>query len=129
GALIMAVSIGLAGVAPILATALLAMAVGGSADGVANVAEETLVQQRGPDAVRSRVVAATEAMVLVCLGLSFGFSGFLPDAVGPRWVDVISGAVFVVGALPIVRLALRERRYPACAGAKNTSSASSSSMS
>ena len=79
------------------------------ADGIATVAEETLVQRRVPDAVRSRVLAAIEAAVLVSLALSFGFAGFLLEAVGPRVTYLVAGVVFAIGALLIGRLVLVQR--------------------
>ena len=109
GAFVMAVSIGAVAIAPVLAVAIALMLAGGVADGIAAVAEETLVQRRVPDAVRGRVVAAIEAAVLVSLALSFGFAGFLLDAVGPRMTYLVAGVVFAIGALIIGRLVLVQR--------------------
>ncbi len=105
----MAVSIGAIAIAPVLAVAIALMLAGGVADGIATVAEETLVQRRVPDAVRSRVLAAIEAAVLVSLALSFGFAGFLLEAVGPRVTYLVAGVVFAIGALLIGRLVLVQR--------------------
>jgi MFS family permease len=110
GAFVMAVAIGAVAVAPVLAVAVALMAGGGIADGIAAVAEETLVQRRVPDAVRSRVVAAIEAAILVSLALSFGFAGFLLEAVGPRMTYLIAGVVFLAGAALIANLLRQERR-------------------
>ena len=97
----MAVSIGAVAIAPVLAVAIALMLAGGVADGIATVAEETLIQRRVPDAVRGRVLAAIEAAVLVSLALSFGFAGFLLEAVGPRMTYLVAGVVFAIGALLI----------------------------
>jgi MFS family permease len=109
GAFVMAMTIGAVSIAPVLAVAVGLMLAGGVADGIATVAEETLVQRRVPDAVRGRVLAAIEAAVLVSLALSFGFAGFLLDAVGPRMTYLVAGVVFAVGALLILRLVLQQR--------------------
>jgi MFS family permease len=110
GAFVMAIAIGAVAVAPVLVVAVAMMAAGGIADGIAAVAEETLVQRRVPDAVRSRVLAAMEAAVLIALALSFGFAGFLLDAVGPRMTYLIAGVVFAIGALVIATVLRHERR-------------------
>jgi MFS family permease len=112
GAFVMALSIGSVAVAPVLAVAVALMAAGGIADGIASVAEETLVQRRVPDAVRSRVIAAIETAVLVALALSFGFAGFLLEAVGPRATYLVAGVVFGIGAL-VIAVVLRDERSQA----------------
>ena len=116
GAFVMAISIGAIAVAPVLAVAIALMLAGGVADGIAAVAEETLIQRRVPDAVRGRVLAAIEAAVLVSLALSFGFAGFLLDAVGPRMTYLVAGVVFAIGALLIARLMLEQRAERAVDG-------------
>jgi MFS family permease len=110
GAFVMAVSIGAVAAAPLLAVAVVLLAAGGIADGIATVAEETLVQRRVPDAVRSRVVAAIETAILIALAMSFGFAGFLVDAVGPRLTYIVAGAMFGTGALVIAVVLRHERR-------------------
>ena len=67
------------------------------------------MQRRVPDAVRSRVLAAIETAVLISLALSFGFAGFLLEAVGPRMTYLVAGVVFAIGALVIARLVLEQR--------------------
>jgi MFS family permease len=112
GASTMSITIGLAGLAPWFAIALLAMAAGGVGNSIANVAEDTLVQRRTPDAVRSRVLAATEAVVLIALGGGFAIGGFVVGAAGPRPAYLIAA---VAGAGATVAIASL-RRAPAPAG-------------
>ncbi len=88
--------------APVLAMALLS----GIGDAVAIVADQGIQQRRTPDAVRSRVLAAVEAVVTVSYALALVFSGQLLRAIGPQHVYLIGGATALVGAIvfwPVVR--------------------------
>jgi MFS family permease len=87
---------------PILA--LLAFA--GAADAVIMVADRSIQQRRTPDAVRSRVVSASEAMVTLALTAGFALGGPILELVGPRAAYAIGGVGGLVGALvllPVLR--------------------------
>ncbi|CAA9540261.1 MAG: hypothetical protein AVDCRST_MAG79-1793 [uncultured Thermoleophilia bacterium] len=92
GTLVMGVAMGSVGVSPWFAPIVGLMVLGGLGNGLIDVAETTLVQLRTPDAVRSRVFAASETLVLGAFGVSFVAGGPLVDAVGPQ-------PVYALGAL------------------------------
>lgn len=70
--------------APAFWFVLVAMLVGGASDGLVDVAVEVIFQRLSPDAVRSRVIAALEAVFLLGLAASFLFAGPLWTRWGPR---------------------------------------------
>jgi MFS family permease len=96
--LIAGVAFGSTAVAPWLAVALLCMVVGGVGEGVAGVAEQGIFQRRAPDEVRSRVLGALEATILISLAVSFLFGGAVVDALGPRVTYAIGGITFLLAA-------------------------------
>jgi predicted MFS family arabinose efflux permease len=110
-----AMGVALAGVAvsPLWEPILLAMVAGGIANGLIEVAETTIVQVRTPDEVRSRVIAASEACVLVAFGVSFLVGGPLVDAVGPQPVYASGAVGCVLGALMLATLRGQPVRRPA----------------
>lgn len=94
--LIAGLGFGLTAIAPWLIIALLCMVVGGVGEGVAGVAEQGIFQRRTPDDVRSRVLGALEAIVLISLAVSFLFGGSVVDALGPRVTYAIGGITFAL---------------------------------
>ncbi len=96
--LIAGLGFGTTAVAPWLVIALMCMVVGGVGEGVAGVAEQGIFQRRAPDDVRSRVLGALEAIVLISLALSFAFGGTVVDALGPRITYAIGGLTFLLAA-------------------------------
>lgn len=88
--------------APILAMTLFA----GIGDAIAIVADQGIQQRRTPDAVRSRVMAAVEAVVTVSYALALVFAGQVLRAIGPQHVYLIGGGTALAGAAllwPVVR--------------------------
>jgi len=85
-----------------------AMVVAGAADGIVEVATEVIFQRRSPDLVRSRVIAALEAVFHGGLAVSFLFAGTLVDAFGPKAAYALAGAGCTVAAIILVPV-LRER--------------------
>jgi MFS family permease len=83
---------------PVLA--LLALA--GAADAVIMVADRSIQQRRTPDAVRSRVVSASEAMVTLALAVGFALGGPILELVGPRAAYAIGGVGGLIGALVLI---------------------------
>lgn len=84
--------------APILAMNL----VWGVAHGLDHVAQAGIFQRRAPDAVRSRVMAASETIGTVSYVVSLAAAGFALRAVGPRGSYAISGAIALVAALMLL---------------------------
>jgi MFS family permease len=104
GVAVSAFGVGLFGFFPLVLVSLLVM---GTSDGVSIVAENGIMQRRTPDAVRSRTMAALEAVLSLGLAIAYLAAGPVLRAVGPQTVYVIAG-VFAIGAtvvlLPLVRL-------------------------
>jgi MFS family permease len=100
---------GVTAVAPILVLALLFMVVGGVGEGVGGVAEQSIFQRRTPDEVRSRVLGALEATILLSLAVSFVIGGPVVGAIGARWTYAIGGLGFVFAAAILSPAYLRER--------------------
>jgi MFS family permease len=109
GTVVMGVALGSVGGSPWFAPIVGLMVLGGLANGLIDVAETTLVQVRTPDAVRSRVFAASETLVLGAFGISFVAGGPLVDAVGPQPVYAL-GAVGAALAAALLATLLRPSR-------------------
>lgn len=71
----------------------------GAGDAFTLVAEQEIRQRRTPDAVRSRVMAASDAVVHTALAIGFGLAGPLLRLAGPRGVYAIGGGAAAVAAL------------------------------
>lgn len=103
-----AVAVTTAGIAtsPWFASVLVLILLAGIADAVTMVAETGIQQRRTPDAVRSRVSAASEAVIHVALAAGFALGGPALEVLGPRGVYAVGGGLGLLGAavlLPIVR--------------------------
>jgi ENTS family enterobactin (siderophore) exporter len=122
--------IGLVAITPVFVPVLLGMLVGGSGEGLVSVAEQSVVQRRTPDAVRSRVFAALEGAANLALAASFVGAGFLLDALGAQLVYGICAAVHVFAALILLPVLKAERLAPVAvsSSAEGSSAASSSPM-
>lgn len=83
--------------------------VSGVADGLGHVAELHVTQRRAPDAVRSRVIAASEAVVSVAFALGFVVAAPVLSAVGPRWSYAVGSFIGVAASLMLIP-AVRELR-------------------
>lgn len=81
----------------------------GVADGFGHVAELHVTQRRAPDAVRSRVIAASEAVVSVAFALGFVLAAPVLSAVGPRWSYAVGSFIGVAASLMLIP-AVRELR-------------------
>lgn len=119
GVSIAALGVGLFGMFPLVLASLLVM---GVCDGLTIVAENGIMQRRTPDAVRSRTMAALEAVLSIGLAGSYLAAGPILRVVAPQTAYVIAG-VFAAGAtivlLPLVRLRADGGR-PGGAGAEAT---------
>jgi MFS transporter, ENTS family, enterobactin (siderophore) exporter len=101
-----AVGFGAVSIAPWFAFALLVLVVFGLGEGVSLVAEQGIMQRRTPDALRARVISASEAPIQLGFALSIAAGGFLVRAVGPKGAyGVACGAAFLglLVFLPAIR--------------------------
>lgn len=106
GTLCVAVFMGAVAVSPWFWFVLLGIFTSGLGDAFTMVAERNVVQRRTPDAVRSRVMAATEAAISIAFLVSFLIAGFVVNAVGPRWaygVGAVGTGLAVLILLPVLR--------------------------
>jgi MFS family permease len=117
GSAITAVAFAAVGLAPAFWWVLVAMLAGGASDGVVDVAVETIVQRRSPDAVRSRVIGALEAVWHTGISISFLFSGPLVNTLGPKSAYVLAGIGCGASSLLLMPL-LRRRPVVEPAGAE-----------
>jgi MFS family permease len=104
GVSLAAFGVGLLPLFPLVLASLLVM---GICDGLTIVAENGLIQRRTPDAVRSRTMAALEAVLSLGLAGSYLAAGPVLRLVAPQTVYLIAG-FFALGAtlvlLPLLRL-------------------------
>jgi predicted MFS family arabinose efflux permease len=89
----------------VLALTLLA----GIAEGVTMVAETSIQQRRTPDAVRSRVVAASEAVVHLALAGGLVLGGPALEVLGPRGMYAAGGLLGLLGGAILVPALRRDR--------------------
>ena len=87
---------------PMFAVAMAGMLLAGVSEGAVGVAEQTIIQRSSPDAVRSRVNAAGEALALGAFALSFPAAGFLIDLLGVRGAYAMAAVGCVLAALILV---------------------------
>jgi MFS family permease len=111
GVAVSAFGVGFFTVFPLVLVSLLVM---GTSDGLSIVAENGIMQRRTPDAVRSRTMAAMEAVLSLGLAVAYLAAGPVLR-VGAQTVYRIAG-VFAIGAtavlLPLVRLKADGGRTP-----------------
>lgn len=88
----------------------------GFGDAIVLVAEQGIQQRRTPDAVRSRVMAASEGMTAISYAIGLAAAGAVLQAVGPQRVYAIGGLTAAVGAavlIPVLRRARQAAAVPA----------------
>jgi len=106
GSFVTAVGLGAVAVMPAFPPILACMCISGASDGLVDVVVSVIFQRRSPDAVRSRVLAALEAVFLLGLAAAFPFGGFLVGALGPRAAYALGGAGCIASGLmlaPLIR--------------------------
>ena len=95
------------GLSPTFALALGAIAVAGTANGVDNVATDTVLQERVPDAFLGRVFAARFMTFSAGEAVAYPIGGLIVDAAGPRSTYLLAGAATAVaGVLVLLILAV-----------------------
>jgi predicted MFS family arabinose efflux permease len=103
------------GLAPVFTLVLISGLMMGMSDGLTLVAETGIMQRRTPDAVRSRAMAAFEAVLSLGLAIAYVFAGPVLKAVGPQRVYLLGGIAATVATLVLVPL-LRTAREPQAEG-------------
>jgi len=89
------------GLSPIFVGVLAAVCVMGVGEGTQSVAQQSIMQRRTPDAVRSRVAAAIDACAQIAIGLAFIAAGPLVAWLGPRGTYVFGGLVGLLSVLAL----------------------------
>jgi len=97
----------LAGLAPVLAVALVGMAVAGTGRGLGDVADTTLVQARTDDARRSRVFAAQEGAAHAAYSAAMLVGGLIVSAAGARAGVFTAGGCGLAASLIASRMLSR----------------------
>jgi MFS family permease len=90
------------GLAPAFALALGALTVEGAATGIDNVATDTILQQRVPDAFLGRVFSIRFLGYSAAEALAYPAGGMLVDVVGPRSTYLLAGLATVTAGLLVL---------------------------
>ena len=90
------------GLAPIFILALGALTVEGAATGIDNVATDTILQERVPEAFLGRVFSIRFLGYSAGEGLAYLVGGLLVDAVGPRSTYLLAGIATAVAGLIVL---------------------------
>jgi MFS family permease len=101
------------GAAPTFILALGALAVAGAANGVDNVATDTLLQKRVPEALLGRVFASRYLTFSAGEALAYPAGGLIVDAVGPRSTYLLAAIATAAAGLLVVLIVaapVRERQ-------------------
>lgn len=109
-AAVCAVVFAAAGVVPSFVAVLMLMAVGGLSMSLADVVEATMVQQRVPDDVRARVMAAYSGLMSAVWGLNLALAGLFIELTSPGAAYVYGAAWCLLGVAGFVQLAAVLRR-------------------
>ena len=105
-----AAGLALAGAAPVLAVALVGMALAGSGRGLGDVAQVTLIQARAADEVRSRVFAAQDGLSHLAFTVSAFSGGLLVTLASARGAFAVAAACGVGAALLAARAGVLTQR-------------------
>jgi MFS family permease len=98
------------GLSPTFVLALGAITVAGAANGVDNVATDTVLQERVPDAFLGRVFAARFMTFSAGEAMAYPLGGLLVDAAGPRSTYLLAGAATAAAGLFVVLLVVAPNR-------------------
>jgi len=101
------------GFAPVFPFALVCLLVMGTSDGITLVAENGIMQRRTPDVVRSRTMAAFEAVLSLGLAIAYILAGPVLRALGPQPVYRLGGLTALAAAITLAPLVwLRREPQP-----------------
>jgi MFS family permease len=92
------------GLAPVFVLALGALAVEGAATGIDNVATDTILQKRVPEAFLGRVFSIRFLGYSAGEALAYPAGGLLVDAVGPRSAYVLAGIATAAGLFVLLAM-------------------------
>ncbi len=106
------------GLAPVFWFALLFLLLNGVNDSIGLVAEQSLRQRSTPDALRARVMAASESLWQLAMLASFLMATPVLDAIGPRGAYLLGGGFAVVAT--VILLPLLGARFAPTADAEPT---------
>jgi MFS family permease len=90
------------GLAPVFAFVLASGLLMGTSDGLTIVAETGILQRLTPDAVRSRVMAAFDAVLSLGLAIAYLFAGPVLAAVGPQKVYLVGGVAASIATIVLL---------------------------
>ena len=97
-----ALALAATGLSPTFVLALLAVTFVGVSYGMDNVATDTVLQKRVPDALLGRVFAARFLTYSVGEVLAYPMGGLVVDAVGPRYTYLLTGAATAAAGLLVL---------------------------
>jgi MFS family permease len=100
------------GFTPLFPVVLIALFLMGTSDGLTIVSENGIMQRRTPDAVRSRTMAAFEAVISLGLAVSYLLAGPVLEVFGPRSTYRIGGVTAGLAALALLPLLKLRREAP-----------------
>jgi MFS family permease len=101
------------GVLPIFPLILVALLLMGTCDGFTIVSDNGIMQRRTPDAVRSRTMAAFEAVISFGLAIAYLLAGPALRLLGPQGVYLVGGLGAGLAALTLVPLLRLRHEMPA----------------
>ncbi len=111
GILISAIALTGAGLSPTFVLALAALTAGGAANGIDNVATDTILQKRVPEELLGRVFSVRFLTLGAGEVLAYAAGGLLVDQTGPRITYVSMGAATAaVGLLILITMAAPARK-------------------
>lgn len=101
------------GLSPVFAVALGCIAVGGTANGLDNVATDAVLQKRVPEAFLGRVFAARFLTFSAGEAIAYPIGGLIVDAIGPRSTYLLAAiATAAAGLVLLLGLLAPARRRP-----------------
>jgi len=106
------------GLTPVFWPVLVGMMIAGSFDSFGVVAAQNIIQRRTHDAVRSRVSAALDAIVLGAMSASFALGAPMVELLGAQGVYVAAAGIAVVATLLLVPMLRVEPGAAPAAGAR-----------
>jgi MFS family permease len=101
------------GLSPSFWPVLVFVSANGVADAIAIVADQGITQRRTPDVVRSRVMAASNAVVHITLALGYGLAGPVLALTSAQGLYVAAGISSALATLILLPIARQWREAPA----------------
>jgi MFS family permease len=104
GLFVWALALAATGLSPTFALALGALAIAGVANGIDNVATDTILQKQVPDALLGRVFSVRFMGYSAAEAVAYPAGGLLVDAAGPRLTYLAAGSATAVAGVLILLL-------------------------